>query len=205
MEDGPYRRAWDKVKRPPSLPEHLQLVSVSPRLALFSSGFWARDTPPRAALVDRASGKLLADVPFRVDAFAETDGRPTTLLVFERESDRLRFYDLAGKERFPPPGRAVHHGNTAATLSAGDRLIIAPFHRIATGASLFAVDSRGQIAWTAEVQQLNVPHSKYFNDVALERVGDTVVMRGYEAAGCYLQLFDVKTGRRLYARIDKSW
>jgi hypothetical protein len=76
------------------------------------------------------------------------------------------------------------------------------FTRTATGAELIALSRQsGRRIWTAEVRQLNVSHSKYLNDVALELDGDRVIMRGYEAGGCYVQVFDLATGRRLSSTI----
>jgi hypothetical protein len=93
-------------------------------------------------------------------------------------------------------------GDSAAALVAGDLLLVSVFHRIATGSSLQAFDlATGKLRWSAEVEQLNVGHSKYFNDVTLELRGETIVMRGYEAAGCYRQTFELKTGKRLSAQM----
>jgi hypothetical protein len=87
--------------------------------------------------------------------------------------------------------------DTATTLVVGDKLIVAFYHRIASGASLSAYDiNTGALKWKADVHQLNVSHSKYWNDVSLELRYPTVVMRGFEAGGCYEQVFDVATGRR---------
>jgi hypothetical protein len=98
-------------------------------------------------------------------------------------------------------------GDSAATLVAGDLLVVGVFNRIATGSALLAFDlASGKLRWGADVEQLNVGHSKYFNDVTLELRGETVVMRGYEAAGCYRQTFDLKTGKRLSAQMpSRLW
>jgi hypothetical protein len=83
-------------------------------------------------------------------------------------------------------------------IVGGDLVVAATFHRSASGSRLLALDlSTGALRWRAEVEQLNVPHSKYWNDVTLERRGATIVMRGWEAGGCYVQRFDLATGRRL--------
>lgn len=52
---------------------------------------------------------------------------------------------------------------------------------------------------------MNVAHSEYFNDVALEARGATVIMRGFEAAGCYVQRFDLASGRRLSSVMKRNW
>jgi hypothetical protein len=62
----------------------------------------------------------------------------------------------------------------------------------------------GTPRWIADVEQMNVGHSAYYNDVSLERVGASVVMRGWEAAGCYLQSFELASGRRLSSTLGKK-
>ena len=51
--------------------------------------------------------------------------------------------------------------------------------------------------------QLNVAHSKYWNDVSVEQLGQSVVLRGFEAGGCYVQTFDIATGKRFSAILPK--
>lgn len=48
---------------------------------------------------------------------------------------------------------------------------------------------------------MQVEHSKYWNDVALKRMGG--VMRGYEAAGCYLQTVDAGTRARTFTLMPR--
>jgi hypothetical protein len=77
---------------------------------------------------------------------------------------------------------------------------------LASGSRLFAVDFKtGAPRWSADVEQLNVSHSKYLNDVTLSLSGARVTMRGLESGGCYEQTFDAATGRRLTSRKWGKW
>ncbi len=118
----------------------------------------------------------------------------------------INFYEpISDKKRWTVQG--LHRGDdSAATLVDGNQLILATFHRIATGSHLVSVDVRtGTPRWIADVEQVNASHSEYFNDVSLERRGTTVVMRGYEASGCYVQVFDLATGRRISSQMKRAW
>lgn len=91
-----------------------------------------------------------------------------------------------------------YHGS-AETVLIGDILVIASFDDIATGSALSAFDvNSGEQVWEAEVKQLNVGHSEYYNKVLLSCYKDKVIMKGIEAYGHYLQIFDIKTGERLF-------
>jgi hypothetical protein len=50
---------------------------------------------------------------------------------------------------------------------------------------------------------MNVAHSKYFNDVTVEKRGDEILLHGLEAAGCYEQAFDAATGARKRSTFSK--
>jgi hypothetical protein len=101
----------------------------------------------------------------------------------------------------------LHTGDeSAAVLVSDGQLVVASFHFASSGSRLFALDlASGTPRWLAEVVQMNVPHSEYMNDVTLERDGDVIVMRGYEAGGGYEQRFDWRTGQRLSSTIARLW
>src|SRR5262249_30909013 len=93
-------------------------------------------------------------------------------------------------------------GSSATTLLVGNTLVVASFHRYATGARLFALDIRsGAQLWTADVVQMMVGHSEYMNDVGLTATENHVEMRGFESAGCYLQIFELATGKRVFSSL----
>jgi len=92
--------------------------------------------------------------------------------------------------------------NTAETVLIGEVLYVAFYYGIATGSALYAFDiNSGKEIWKAEVKQLNVDHSEYYNTVYLSAYKSRIIMEGIEAEGKYLQIFDSKTGERLYSSI----
>lgn len=90
-------------------------------------------------------------------------------------------------------------GDAAETIVVKNILIISSYYNIATGADLAAYDiETGKVIWHADVKQLKVGHSEYYNKVILSLYNDKVIMEGIEAYGSYVQIFDCKTGKRLY-------
>jgi hypothetical protein len=212
MEDGPIRRVWnsglaDRAKRASGNPS-VSLTSVGRKHLVLASG----EENTRATVILRAAtlervaelGKILA--PTVVE---DTSGALLGLVAVNEPQPqphqrRLRLFSIDGNVRWGVPVPAWH--NAAVALVAGDLLVVGLFHRIATGSDLIAVDVKtGALRWKADVVQMQVAHSKYWNDVALDLDGGRVVMRGYEAAGCYEQTFDLATGRRISSRMGRRW
>jgi hypothetical protein len=208
--DGPYRNDWQsaEVKKLTPLGLHLKVAAGKRHLLYATSHF---DKPKRAVVVERTSGKTVATVAGEEDvALVEDDGGKLVGVLALHDTHpaprHLQLYAPSGEPRWKMQPLLEGWSDSAATLVAGDLLVIAHFHRIATGSGLTALDLKtGTTRWKADVQQLMVSHSKYFNDVTLERRGDTLVMRGFEAAGCYVQTFDLATGKRLSSSIKKTW
>jgi hypothetical protein len=209
MEQGPLRKDWNAadIKKLEPKGTHLYQAAGKKHL-LFSSGYF--DKPAKSVIVERNSGKtvLTLDKVSRSALVEDASGALLGLLALRDVGDaptHLMLHKPDGKEAWSMQPLVDRNSDSATTLVAGDLLIVAFFHRIATGSSLVAFDLKtGVKKWQAEVQQLNVGHSKYWNDVSLELRGATVVMRGFEAAGCYLQVFDVATGKRLSAAMPKT-
>ena len=87
----------------------------------------------------------------------------------------------------------------AETLLKDSMLIVATYPKIATGANLSAYNQKtGKLLWKADVAQMNVGHSEYYNKVILSLYGNKIIMEGIEAGGKYLQIFDIKDGKRLF-------
>ena len=197
MNDGPFRRAWDSepVRRLPGF--HL-MQAPGRHHVLFGDG--SRNAF-RSVAIDVRTDKQVLALPAENAALVEdAAGELFGLLEIRRERPSTLQLTMHGGARWT--ARADGWGDSATTLVAGDLLVIALYHRIATGAQLIALDLRtGARRWTADVAQMNVAHSKYFNDVALERRGEVIVMRGYEAAGCYEQRFELGSGRRLWSSL----
>jgi outer membrane protein assembly factor BamB len=146
---------------------------------------------PAAALAADESGKL-----FGLVKLARWSSGTTEIALIDH---------VSGKQRWSVHG--LHRGDDAGNaLVVGDQLILSTFHHHSTGSRLVSVDLKtGTPRWIAEVEQVNASHSEYFNDVALERRGNTIVMRGYEASGCYVQTFDLETGQRLSSHMRRAW
>jgi outer membrane protein assembly factor BamB len=121
----------------------------------------------------------------------------TGLLSLDDEKDILTLYD-----KFP----GHIYSETTSALSYGNILAVAYYCRISTGSKLMALDiNTGKLLWTAEVIQLMIPHSKYYNSVTLDRHGEKLLMAGYESGGTYFQVFDINNGKRLFEDTDKTW
>jgi hypothetical protein len=184
-------------------------LADSPYYRRMASGDRASDRAGRYRLTSSEKGTSLEDgvsmpvwiarsqARLVVDEAGELQG--VLALPLDKDLNTVELYSPSGQRRWRSSLIAAHD---AATLLSGKLLIVSLFHRMASGASLYALDAEtGKQRWHADVVQLNVPHSKYFNDVTLEQHGDTVVMRGYEAGGCYRQTFELATGKRLTAEI----
>jgi hypothetical protein len=137
------------------------------------------------------------------------DGRTIGLLRLERLASGTTVTALVDPSTLAQRWRVdgLHGGDDGAAVLTGDgQLVVATFHPFSTGSRLFALDlATGTPRWIADVAQLNVAHSEYFNDVTLERDGDVVVLRGWESGGCTEQRFDWRTGRRLSSTIRRLW
>jgi hypothetical protein len=84
------------------------------------------------------------------------------------------------------------------TILWGSKLVVANYHPISTGSSLHCFDIYSKkILWTADVLQMNVDHSKYFNKVTISKYNDRIIMEGNEAYGNYLQIFEMHSVKRV--------
>jgi outer membrane protein assembly factor BamB len=183
----------------------LTFAQASERRALFTKGWWTKEHG--SAVIDVKSGQVVARVGDDAAALVEdAAGGLVGLLVLDDEKHEARLLDAkSGAVRWR---RALggNSDNSAAVIVDDGQLIIATWHRIATGSRLFALDrATGAVRWTADVEQLHVAHSQYFNDVTLALHDGVVTMHGLEAAGCYLQTFDAASGKRRSSQITKTW
>jgi hypothetical protein len=91
----------------------------------------------------------------------------------------------------------------AETVVNDSILVLATYSKLATGSSLTAHSIKtGKLLWEADVKQFNADHSEYYNNIILSIYSDKVIMEGTEAFGSYLQIFDIKTGKRLFVSGD---
>jgi hypothetical protein len=196
-------RELPAVKRAEALARGLDFIARSEHFLLFSSR-WSRPERPRSMVVDAAGERVIAEFPVEPAAIVESAGGAFDgVVAIDRDENAraLSYFGADGRVRWRARNDRWWY-DSASVVRDGDRLYLALFHRIATGSALLAVDLRTGIPlWTADVEQLNVSHSKYFSDVVLEARGGELTLRGTEAGGCYLQRFDAQTGRRLSSRI----
>jgi outer membrane protein assembly factor BamB len=90
--------------------------------------------------------------------------------------------------------------NKAEILMVGEVLYVSFYHGIATGSSLYAFErTTGKLLWQADVKQLLVSHSEYYNTVFLSNWKDYIILEGIEADGHYVQIFNKNTGERLFS------
>ncbi|MCP4438749.1 MAG: hypothetical protein GY810_07375 [Aureispira sp.] len=88
------------------------------------------------------------------------------------------------------------------TLIVDNKLIVASNNRIQSGVQLFAIDlDSKETVWEAKVQQLNGSDKQYFNTLWLSAHEGKILLEGYEKAGKYLQIFDIKTGQQTWTSI----
>ncbi len=200
-ERGPY---WAQASDPAiqKLGEKLKLyfAQSSPRRLLFTSSMWRREHG--AAVLDAKSHDVIARVDDNAVALVEDSaGRLVGLLAVDADAGELRLVDPAtGRARWRTSQKG-YRDDSAIAIVDGGQLIVATWHRIATGSRLLALDlATGAERWHADVEQLQVAHSKYYNDVTLELASGILTLRGFEAAGCYIQTFDAATGKRLSSR-----
>jgi hypothetical protein len=208
MSDAPYQRDLVRIAEL-KLParQGLYMKQAAGRLhALYATSFI--ESKPRAVAYDLRTRKEVATVDTDQAALVEnTAGDLVGILTFRHVDPAPRHLMLwaDGKEQWLAQPLVETWGDSATTLVSGDLLVVAFYHRIATGSSLMAFDLKtGAIRWKADVVQMMVGHSKYFNDVSLDLRGTTIVMRGFEAAGCYVQTFDAATGKRLSSSLPNK-
>lgn len=187
-------------------PSGLYLKQAAGRRHLLFSTSYSK--PKRSVVVERESGKTVATLPLQDTALVEDEsGKLLFVLGLEELGPgkrRLQLYTPTGEPRWKTAPVLEEFGDSASVLVAGELLVVAHFQRIATGSTLHAFDlATGLPRWQADVQHLKVAHSKYWNDVSLERTGGTLTLRGLEAGGCYLQTFELATGRRLSAQLHQ--
>lgn len=91
------------------------------------------------------------------------------------------------------------NSNKVETILEDSTLIVADYHQISTGSNLSAFNIHtGELLWQADVKQMNAEHSEYYNEVILSMYDNKILMEGIESYAHYLQIFDIKTGERLF-------
>jgi hypothetical protein len=176
-------------------PDETSAVQLTARHALFAS-FW-RVQRPVGAVVDVANGRELHRFTDEPAALIEdARGGVVGLVAIDAKAREVRRLDPDGKVRWRTPVKDLR-GDRARVLLDGERLFVAPFERISTGAQLYALDwAGGALRWKGNLREIMAEHSEYMHDVRLSLAGDNLVFEGTESAGCTLQLFDRASGAR---------
>jgi len=88
----------------------------------------------------------------------------------------------------------------AETLVKDNTLIITGYNGHAPNAQLLAIDLKTQkIVWEADVAKFGgKENSSYFNAIWLGEYDNKLLLEGYEPKGKYLQIFDIRTGSRIW-------
>lgn len=127
--------------------------------------------------------------------FAENELDVQGFLVQDKQRSSLLYKSVNGNSVALTP---QENDNSFTALVSGDTLFVAGYHNIATGSSLSAFDLRsGKLLWKADVTQMGVAHSEYYNEVILSKYNHRLMLEGHEAGGKYLQVFDALTGKKL--------
>lgn len=112
-------------------------------------------------------------------------------------------YDAKGavKWTWHPTG---FHDEALRAVRVGPNIALAMYNPIATGTQLVAVDAAsGTLAWTANVDQLSIAHSKYSNQVDLRMTSAGLLLLGHESMQDFAQRFDPATGVRAASVLRK--
>jgi hypothetical protein len=170
---------------------------------VYDAGFWS--VPQHTLVLDATTGArkfFIQDGPSEI--VLGKDGTIDGALVVGGHRRRdISWYDQSGVDAKPKWTDSIKdfYHDRAAIVVDGKSLIVATWAQIATGSRLFRIErATGRIEWEADVEQLVIGHSKYWNHVSLAMRGGRLVMRGDEAGGCYVETFDPATGKRLSSR-----
>jgi len=113
----------------------------------------------------------------------------------------IELRDARGDVRWRVDGSAVP-GDCLTAHEAEGRIVVVSWSRVATGASVTAVDRRtGEVLWQNAAQALGaVVHSRYAAQVWSLVAEQAVILHGREGAGAYVEIFGLD-GRRLRHQI----
>lgn len=158
-------------------------------------------------IVDLTSGKVTKASLITSGIITDDRGNLSGLMSLNEDTGIFSLYSKDGKTKkleYKFPSKIWCESTEVVVYE--NILVLAYYCRISTGSSLIALDiNTGKLLWTGDVLQLMIPHSEYYNEVKLSLYKDKVIMHGIESGGTYLQIFDVKSGKRLFDDMNKSW
>jgi len=154
-------------------------------------------------IVDLLDGTV-SSVPFSVIGVirGEDDNSIAGFVQADHEKKQFKVYTRNNEWSI---SKKPDEKDACETILSDSILAIALYNPFATGSVLSAYDiNNGTVLWEADVQQLNVAHSEYFNTVILSLYENKLIMEGLESYGSYIQIFDIKTGKRLFSTLHKK-
>lgn len=195
--------AWHKkylLRKPTDPPgTYFQVRELGPRFVLVSSWF-SSGGARRAVVVDLKDGAELARLEEEIAATVATETGALDGLFATQPTTRL--LSPTGVVRWTSTEKL---NDSASAVLFDGTLAVASFHAIATGASLLGFDpATGAVRFRGDVELLPIGHSKYFNATSVSIAAGALALRGREAGQDYLELFDAKTGKRLFTELTGS-
>ncbi|MEO7097608.1 MAG: hypothetical protein ABI175_30380 [Polyangiales bacterium] len=169
---------------------------------LLLSSMWGSG-PRRAVVVRLSDGAEVARVEDEIAAVVTRveDGTIEGLLA---TTPKLRLLETNGATRWTD-GALSHVDDSAVATAKGNRIYVVNYPRISNGAMPFAFDRlTGKLLWTGDFEPQSVGHSAYANEIGISLRttddGEVLSVRGSESMVTYLQLFDVRDGKRRYSQ-----
>jgi hypothetical protein len=190
------------VAKPTDPPFSRFLVRMLDGRYLLVSSMWSSG-PKRAVVVRVADGVEVARVEDEIAAVVTRveDGSVEGLIA---TTPKMRLLETNGATRWTD-ATLPYVQDSAVAVAKGDRIYVVNFPMISTGAAPLAFErATGKLLWAGDFEQLSVAHSAYSNGVAIAlhatNDGDVLAVRGSESMVTYLQLFDVRDGKRRYSQ-----
>lgn len=131
---------------------------------------------------------------FRGFLYAQPDGGLHIVLASKEE----KHFDIAAP--------AAKDCNSFEGIIVDNILVVSAHNRSRSGAQILAVDiADGKIIWQTNIAaNATKPNAGgYYHKIWLSHKDNKIMVEGYETAGRYLQIFDVSSGKQLFASPNK--
>lgn len=179
----------------PTDPAHpsFSIRQVTDRHVLYGTHFFGSGVR-RAAVVRLSDGAVVARAEDEVATLVEDETGALAAMIVVRPE--IRWLEPTGVVRWT--AKAPTGDESAAAVARGGRLFLSTYCAGSSGSALLALDAtNGKHLWTAEVEQLPIAHSAYFNETTLSWAFGHLVLRGDEAMVRTFQIFRATDGARL--------
>jgi len=139
-----------------------------------------------------------ATYDYNVNGIIRNEGENEVIGFIVINNDDQYIKVITGKNSWTA-ATSNNYFDEAEALLKDSILVMATYSKILTGANLAAYHFKtGEMLWRADVAQMNVEHSQYYNKVILSLYKNKIILEGIEAAGRYMQIFDIKNGESLF-------